>query len=307
VRIPGWLWLSIPLLGVLELGAHVVFSRRAPDLDAWRELAPHAARLKRAGEPIVVAPEWAEPLARHAFGDRAFPLDEVARPDVRGFRRVLEVSSLGARAEETSAFRVVSEERRGAFTLRVLENPAPVRASYRFLDHVLPAELEVSVVVGDQSAPCPFDENARVLAGGLHGEVTFPRERFVCPGGDAFFVGITVIDDQDYRPRRCLWARPPEEGFLRLRFANVPLGRALRGFAGLSYFLFRDGIGRPIALRARVDGELLGSHRHRDEWGFRGFEFALASHAGRTGTVEFEIEAEHAPARDFCFFAESVE
>jgi hypothetical protein len=307
VRIPASIWLLLPLLGLAELGAHVFFSRRAPGLAEWRAVAPGVLRLKRAGEPIVVAPEWAEPIARHAFGDAAFPLEEVARPDLAGFRRLLEVSALGARAEEARGFRVVSEERSGAFVLRVLENPAPVRASFRFLEHALPGELEVEVVDGDRSAPCVFDEHARVFAGGLHGEVAFPRERFVCPGGEGAFVGVTVIDDHDYRPRRCLWAQPPEEGFLRLRFANVKLGRSLRGFAGLSYFLFRDGVGRPVVLRARADGELLGRHEHRDEWGWRGFSLATGARAGGVSTVEFEIQAERSPARDFCFFAESVE
>jgi hypothetical protein len=307
VRVPASFWLLLPLLALGELGAHVFFSRRAPRLEDWQAAAPRVLELKRAGEPIVVAPEWAEPIARHAFGDAAFPLDELARPDVAGFRRLLEVSLLGARAPETRAFRLLSEERSGPFVLRVLENPAPVRARYRFLDHVVPGELEVAVVDGDLSAPCPFDEQARVVAGGLHGEVAFPRERFVCPGGDGAFVGITVIDDQDYRPRRCLWAQPPQEGFLRLRFSNVPLGRSLRGFAGLSYFLFRDGVGRPITLRARANGELLGQHEHRDEWGWRGFSLATAAHAGQVRTLEFEIQAERSPARDFCFFAESVE
>lgn len=307
MRIPGSVWLSIPLLGLSELGAHVWFSRCAPRVEEWRALAPLVLEQKRPGEPIVVAPEWAEPLARHAFGDGAFPLEEAARPDASGFSRMLEISILGARAEETRGFRVVSERQSGRFLLRVLENPAPVRARYRFLEHVTPEELEVALVDGDQSAPCPYEPEARVIAGGLHGEVTFPRERFVCPGGAAAFVGITVIDDQNYRGRRCLWARPPEAGFLRLRFSNVPLGRTVRGFAGLSYFLFRDGVGRPIALRARANGELIGGYEHRDEWGWHGFTLAAGSHSGRTEAVEFEIQAERAPARDFCFFAESVE
>lgn len=307
MRVRGWLWLFVPLLGLAELAAHVFFANRAPRVEEWRALAPSVLAHKRPGEPIVVAPEWAEPLARYALGDAAFPLDEVARPDANGFRRVLEISALGARAEETRDFRVVSEEQSGPFVLRVLENPKPRRARYRFLEHATPAELEVSVVEGDQSAPCPYDDHARVVAGGLHGEVTFPRERFVCPGDEASFVGITVIDDQEYRPRRCLWAHPPPDGFLRLRFRDVPLGRSVTGFAGLSYFLFRDGLGQPIELRARLDGALLGSYRHRDEWGWHEFGIGAGARAGKVGTLDFEIESQHAPARHFCFYAESVE
>jgi hypothetical protein len=307
VRVPGWFWLAVPVAGLLELGAHLWFSSRAPELEEWRAVAPSVLRLKRTGEPIVVAPEWAEPIARHVLGDAAFPLEELARPDAAGYGRMLEISALGARAEETRGFRVMSEERSGPFVLRVLENPAPVRARHRFLDHAVPGALEVSLVDGDHSAPCVYDEHARVLAGGLHGHVTFPRERFVCPGGAPAFVGVTVIDDQQYRPRRCLWAQPPEAGFLRLRFLNVPLGRSLRGYAGLSYFLFRDGHGQPISLRARADGELLGTHEHRDERGWHAFSFEIGARAGQLSTVELEIESQNAPSRDLCFFLESVE
>lgn len=300
------LWLLLPALGLVELGGHSWFAGRAPRQEEWRALAPRIDRLKRAGEPLLIAPEWAQPLARQAFGDAAFPLAELARPDLLGFQRVLEVSALGARAEETRDWRQLSEEQSGRFTLRILENPAPRRAKYRFVEHVVPDHLAVSVVVNGEATLCPFTDQARVTSGGLHGQVTFPRSRFRCPGGEAFFVGVTLIDDQDYRPRRCIWARPPASGVLRLRFRNVPLGRSLRGFAGLSYFLFRDGLGQPITLRAETGGEPAGEYVHRDEWGFRGFELAPAR-IDVTSDVEFEIAAEGGEARDFCFVAESVE
>ena len=93
---------------------------------------------------------------------------------------------------------------------------------------------------------------------------------------------------------------------MRLRFANVPLGRSLRGFAGLSYFLYRDGLSQPITLRARIGAEPAGEYVHRDEWGFRGFELAPRA-VNVTSDVEFEIASEGGEARDFCFVAESVE
>ena len=301
-----FLWLLIPALGLVELAGHFWFAARAPRQEEWRELGRRIDRLKRPGQPLVIAPEWAEPLARQAFGDAAFPIAELARPDLLGFRRVLEVSALGARSKQTESWRQVSEERSGRFTLRTLENPAPVRVKYRFVDHVRPADLGVSLVVNGEPAFCPYTDHARVTAGGLHGKTTFPRERFRCPGGEEFFVGVTIIDDQEYRPRQCIWAHPPEAGVLRLRFSSVPIGRKLRGFAGLSYFLFRDGEGQPIQLRASVGEKPVGEYTHRDEWGFRGFEFATPGVTGM-GEVELEISSPGGSARDFCFVAESVE
>ena len=282
------------------------FSRRAPRVEEWRELAESVRRLKRPEDLLVVAPAWAEPVARHALGDGPFPLDQVARADASSFRRALEITSLGARAEETRGWRVVSEEQRERFALRVLENPAPVSPKYRFLEHAAPASLDVAVVAGEREIPCVYTERAPVTAGGLHGHATFPRERYRCPGGEASFVGVTVIDDQKYEPRRCLWAHPPETGVLRLRFRGVPLGARLRAWAGLSYFLFRDGVGEPVAIEFVVDGKSLGRHVHRDEWGFRGFSFETPGVAGRTADVDVLVRAENAANRDFCFVAETL-
>lgn len=300
------LWLLVPAVGLFELAAEAWASRRAPSLDEWRALRAVVMKEKRPGEPVLVAPEWAEPVARHAFGGGAFPLSELARSGMAGFARVLEVSALGAESDETRGFRVVSERESGPFTLRVLENPKPAIATFRLLEHVTPDELEVAIVTENGERPCSFTDRARVVSGGLLGAATFPRERFVCGGGDAGFVGVTVIDDQESRPRRCLWAKPPREGFLRLRFLRVPLGRTIAGSAGLSYFLFRDGGHPPIEFGARVGGESLGTYRHRDEWGWHGFSFDVGRHAGEVADLEFTVRSERAEARDFCFAAESL-
>jgi hypothetical protein len=299
-----YLWLLVPVLGIGELVAHLSLSRRAPRVEEWRELAEPVRRLKRASDVVVVAPAWAEPIARHALGDGAFPLEQIARADATSYARALEVSALGERAPETRSWRVASEEKRGRFTLRVLENPRPVTPRYRFIDHVVPSDLTVAIIADQQEMPCPFTDRAQVTAGGLHGHVAFPRERFRCPGGESSFVGVTVIDDQEYLPRRCIWAHPPARGVLRLKFANVPLGTSVRAWAGLSYFLFRDGLGEPVAIGFSLGDRVLGEHRHRDEWGFRAFSFATADVAGRSGDVDVFVRAESAPNRDFCFVAE---
>jgi hypothetical protein len=301
-----YLWLIVPALGLAELLLHVVFSRRAPRVEEWRELLAPVRRLKRPADLLVVAPAWAEPIARHALGDAPFPIEQLARADASSFSRALEVSALGARAEETRTWRVVSEEEQGRFTLRVLENPALVTPRYRFIEHVVPENLSVSIVVDERETPCAFTPRARVSTGGLHGHIAFPRERFQCPGGESSFVGVTIIDDQKYLPRRCIWAHPPPRGALRLRFSGVPLGTKIRAWAGLSYFLFRDGLGEPVTIAFRVADRVLGEHRHRDEWGFRPFSFPTPGVANTTSDVDILVRSENAVNRDFCFVAETL-
>jgi hypothetical protein len=307
VRRLGYLWLVVPGLGLAELVAHLWFASRAPRSEEWRALASAVLASKQLGEPVVVAPEWAEPFARLAFGDRGFPLAELARPDDAAVARVLEVSALGARYPTTQSWRVVSASAHGRFTLRVLENPAPLRVGYRFIEHVNPRDLGVTVVAGGREEACRYTDHAPVAAGGLHGEVAFPRERFVCGRNPASFVGVTVIDDQNYRPRQCIWAQPPPGATLRLTFAGVPFGSALRGFGGLSYFLFRDSDAPPVTLDVASDGVTLGSYVHEDAWGWHPFRFGTEARRGRTGSVDVALHAGDASGRDFCFTLEVLE
>ena len=67
---------------------------------------------------------------------------------------------------------------------------------------------------------------------------------------------------------------------------GVPLGQKLRGYAGLSYFLARDGLGTPVELVVRGAERELGRVVHQDEWGWRAFEFSTAALAGTTQEVD---------------------
>ena len=96
-------------------------------------------------------------------------------------------------------------------------------------------------------------------------------------------------------------------GALKLHFSNVPLGATLHGYAGLSYFLFRDGVGAPVELSAASGGERFGSVPHQDETGWSGFDFPTSARAGQTADVDFEIRSGDPNRRDFCFSAEAVE
>ena len=74
-------WLLVPAVGLVELGAHAYFSSRPPSPDEWKTGKATLAGLRKHGELVVIAPEWAEPNARFAFGDELMPLRDVARAD----------------------------------------------------------------------------------------------------------------------------------------------------------------------------------------------------------------------------------
>ena len=296
------LWLLLPIAGLVELALFVHDARSAPRVPEWQALRAEVAKLKRPGDLVVVAPEWADPLARQAFGDALMPIADLARPDVSAYARAIEVDTLGEKSAELTGWRVASERGIGRFTLRVRENPSPARVLFSFVDRAQPPELEVGY--GDQGKTCAFTDHAPSSAGGLHGHLAFPRERYVCGGAEEHFVGVTILDDQAYRPRRCLWAEALPGG-LHLSFKGVPIGRRIYGYAGLSYFLFRDGARGPTTISVRVAGEAVGHYEHHDESGWHGFQFDTSRFAGQTTDVEFTITSDDPNERQLCFYADT--
>jgi hypothetical protein len=233
------------------------------------------------------------------------PLAQVARPDESAIPKAIEVSVLGHAAPELAGWRRLNEKTLGPFRLAVLENPSSARPRFNFVDALGPERTSVFVEQGEQRRACNFSDRARSVTGGLHGHVAFPRRRFQCPGGDAFFVGVTVIDDERYRPRRCIWAHPMLDGPLVIAYRDVPLGDVVRGHAGLSWFIHRDGGRPPVDLELRVNGQTLGQHSHRDEQGWAPFSFGLGKYAGQTATVELVVRSAEIRERHFCFEADT--
>lgn len=296
--------LAIPLLGLAELAAHLYFAKRPPSFDAWAELREPVAAIHKPGDLIVVAPLWAEPLARRSLGDDLMPLRDIARPDATRYASAIEISILGQRSPELASWPEEARQTHGKFLLRRLRNPAPEHVVFDFTDHIKPPFADVRTT--DPQANCPWSERAQVVAGGLGGHPTFPRRRFECPGGPFFNVGITVIADQDFRPRRCIWSHPPARGEIVTRFRNVPLGKVIRGHAGMYWMIERNLAGAPVTLTVRVDGDTIGSYTHADGAGWQSFAMALGAHAGKSSAeVEFAVTTPNFLHRHYCFEADT--
>lgn len=295
-------WLLVPVLGLAELGGHFYFSSRPPKLEDWRAARRTVAALRKSGELVVVAPDWAEPNARHAFGDALMPLSDVARADDTARPRAIEVSILGVSAPELRGWKVVQERREGKFRFRVLDNPAPAHVQFDFVDHV--QEAEVVDVTSSGERRCSWNPDARPDAGGLHGDPAFPSQRHVCYGGEWHFVGTTVVEDQNWRGRRCLWAEP-SNGTLVIRFPSVPLGRVVRGYGTLPWWTEREKRGAPVDMEVLVAGEVVGRYVHRDGDGWKPFEFSTGTHEGTQGAVEFRVRSARPSQRQFCFQADT--
>lgn len=298
------LLLAVPFAGLLELGLHGWFATRPPAFEEWAQIREPVLTFADADAPVVVAPSWAEPLARQALGDERMPLAQVARADTSRFAMAVEVSILGERATELRDWAEEGRATHGKFTLRRLRNPKFRPVVTDFVERARPPFAEVWTSKPREA--CRWNEHARTNSGGLGGNPTFPAQRFECPAGPFFNVGATVIADEEFRARRCLWSHPPKEGEIVTRFHDVALGDTIEGHGGLYWMIERELRGAPIVLTVRVDGEEIGKFEHYDGEGWAAFTMPLGAHAREAhADVEMGVSSPNFLHRHFCFEATS--
>jgi hypothetical protein len=166
------------------------------------------------------------------------------------------------------------------------------------VSHVNPQQLHVSLVQGERETDCAFVRGP-TMSGGLGANPALPSERFECPAGPP--VAMSVIADLDYYPRRCIYA-PPSGGnaVLRLRFAGVRMGRALRGHHAMTAESERSRARPPVTMTIRVGGTELGHVVHHDGESWAAFELGTESLAGSQAEVTLDI-APVGGDRRYCF------
>jgi hypothetical protein len=116
------------LLVVVAIAEIVVAARapaRVPGDDDWARAAEVVRQRRQAGELIVFAPDWIDPVGRLHLGD-LISIAEAARMDADRFAAIWELSIRGARAPETAGLRPTWQARHGGVTVRRYARP-PVR------------------------------------------------------------------------------------------------------------------------------------------------------------------------------------
>lgn len=305
MRIGTILLLALPLVSLGELWAHRHFRRVAPGTDDWQRIEGDVAPLYRPADLVTIAPHWADPLLRQVLGDRMMPIDVLARADDDAIGRVIELSFGGARPQTFATWPEIERRQSGPFTIRVLDNPHRETPRMRLIERIRPGSLRVFEGPSGDPKICSYTSIGRVTAGGLGGNPTFVAQRFACPSGEPHLVAVTTIDDQDFAPRRCIWAHPSAAGPMTLIFRDVWLGDKLVGHAGLPWLLSRDGAGTALHLDARFEGNSIGKVVVVDTDGWIRFEWPTVKYRDKRGELELVISSEQAQNRRFCFTLES--
>jgi hypothetical protein len=294
-----WGFAAVPAAGLIELGAHVVQSHsRTPDAD-WARAREYVAEQAKPADLVAFAPRWADPLGREHFGPQLATVEREARPDETRFPRAFEVALRGAHLPAFAEWRRSGEQRFGAVTVTLWENPSPAVVLDDLVSMLNPQHARVAR--GD--ADCPYSRGG-AQSGNLGFGPTIPADRFACPSGG--FAGVSVVADLDYVPRRCIYAPPPGGNTpLRIRFADVRFGRALHGHHALYVEAEREKKGASVTLTFKSGESTLGSVEHRDGEGWKPFELDTTALAGQTGELRVEVTSPSGDRRQYCFEADT--
>jgi hypothetical protein len=293
-----WAFAVIPVVGLLELAAHAIQTHSVAPSRDWDAARTYVASQAKPEDLVAFAPRWADPIGREHFGPGLATIEREARPDETRFPRALEVSIRGAHLPAFAGWRRASEQTFGSVAVTTWENPAPAQVIDDLVSLVDPQHLRVSR--GDSD--CNF-VHGTAQSGNLGFGPTVPGDRFVCPGNG--FVGASVVADLEYVPHRCIFAPPPGNAPLRLRFTDVRFGHTLHGHHALYVEAERDKKGAPVTIRFTAGGSTLGTVVHRDGEGWKPFELDTSSLAGQTSELVAEITSPGGDRRLYCFEADT--
>jgi hypothetical protein len=299
-RAAKWSFVAVPVVGLLELGAHVVQAHSVAPATDWADARTYVVAHVHPEDLVVFAPGWVDPVGRAQFGGSLATFEREGRSDDSRFPRAFEVAVRGAHLSELEGWSLSDRARFGGVTVTTWVNPARAAVIDDLVSMVDPAHLRVWREDGPRETECPFARGP-TQAGALGFGPAVPGDHFGCGGA---FVGVSVMADLEYRPRRCIYAPAPGPGSrLHLRFQGVHMGHSLVGHHGLYVEAERNRTGSPVTIRFTSGGSVVGSVVHHDGDDWKAFEFDTTDLSGQTVDLDAEISAPAADRRMYCFEA----
>ena len=217
---------------------------------------------------------------RHELGD-LIPLESAGASDLAGVDRLWELSVRGATSEWSGQATPTLEEKVGEVWVRRWDLKEP-DIVYDFTRHILDRRAEYEK--DGSKIPCILKKSHRGNGGLFRGPLP-PEERFICEGRRTWsWIGPTVNEDLDQKPRHCVWQHPLGKEPLRVIFENVPLGNELRISTGLFYHHDRATKDNQYELRVTVGDNVGQTIVHRDGQGWITKAIDLRSLRNRANT-----------------------
>lgn len=263
--------LALLLCALWELWASARAGSDVPGDAAWAAAAEAVRARHQAGDLIVFAPDWIDPVGRLHLGD-LIPVDMAARMDDARYGTLWELSIRGAEAAEARGRRLDwRADFDGVRVRRLVRAPAVVLTDFvDALDRARPS-VRPSVLT-----------EGRVVNG--------PEVR---------------LEEVGFAPHRCVRVEPWPGETVRIHYPGVRLGTRLVGHVGLADVFTRRDVRDPGALSVRVDGREVASARFGVDDGWVRFE--AETRPAERADVVFAATAVGPGARErlVCFAAEA--
>jgi hypothetical protein len=275
---------AVAVLAVVETSVALVAPGCAPKDADWEAAAREVRAGFRAGDLIVAAPAWADPIMRVHLGDLV-PLEAAARFDDARFGRVWELGQRGAHAREAARGEVALERPFGSLTLRRVER-APAVLTYDFLAHWTEARVTRGGP-GRADTPCPW-------AG----------DRFQCPDIGFNYVRLETVE-VDTTLHRALLVQPVGGSEVVVEYPAVTLGRELVVATGLHDVWARKAGDGAVNLRVVVAGTPAAAITATNDSGWQLTRVDTAAHEGHEVAVRFVITSPAPYQRQFVVAAEA--
>ncbi|MEO1232847.1 MAG: hypothetical protein AAFZ18_28520 [Myxococcota bacterium] len=271
---------------------------RGPEAAILSEAAQRLRERYRPGDALFILPAYATQI-REELGDLG-PLAarDPLLEDLESWDRAWVISSFGAEERARTRFEAAGHihVERVAFPGLVVDlfSIGGPRADIEWQAAGAVRELEVAHVYPDgRRIACE-----RWVEGAKPGG---PGGRWVCPhDSDWLYVGLEW-HRMGERPRRCLWAHPPREGRLELRFPEVPPGTVLAGAGGHTLNASRRAQA-PVFLDARFGEQATQRFVFELEDTWRPFRMIVPTSTSPRALV-LSVSSPNNGANHFCFDA----
>ena len=289
---PLILLVALCALAAWELGATVKQHLSAATSDDWRAAAQVvlAERRDNDQDALIFAPHWVAPLARHHFAGQ-LSMKMATLSDVDRYDRVWEISIRGAKHKWLGDLKAKKTWNKGAVTVRRYEKK-PATVLFDFFEKIDKATVDRA---GKALTPCKLEQGK-----GIGGKI---GPRFVCDAHRSWNWVGPYLAEVGHQPYSCIYVHPVDSHRMRVRFAGIPVGDKLVIHTGIDDFENRKRSNVPVLLQVFVDDRLIGTVRHENDWPWRRTELKLQRSEKKTAAVRFEITAQAAFARPFCFRA----
>ncbi|MBK6846633.1 MAG: hypothetical protein IPG96_03480 [Proteobacteria bacterium] len=286
---------ALVVLLAWEITATLRQHQHATPAADWQTAGQALRRLHRAGEPVLVAPEWARPLA-YAQLSGVIDLERATLSDLDRFGRVWQLSTRGAQHRWLSDRAPRQAWHFGLVELALYVQPHPAQVLFDFT---------AAAAVPAGGAEASHAPTVTRLGADLRRPCPRAGARFVCDAETEWRWVGPHLAEVDHRPYRCLYAHPGAGERLVIAYRGVPLGGSLVGYTGIGDFDSRK-LGRaPVLLQTFVDDELVASVEHANRAPWTRFVADTQRFAGTSHRVEFVLTTPEQAYRTFCFHVEA--